>query len=265
MTLEADPVRLAQVFSNLLGNAAKFTPPGGTITIAAGREAQMMVIRVQDDGIGIEAALLPRVFDAFAQAGQASDRSQGGLGLGLSIAKSLVGLHGGQIEAHSAGHGKGSEFVVRLPAPDSKARSEAPPLAIATIGQLKPAALRVLVVDDNEDAATLLSEVLRLEGHEVQVAHDGPGALEARTSFVPDVALLDIGLPVMDGYELAEHLRARYPSSDLRLIAITGYGEQRDRIRSRAAGFDDHLVKPVDVERIRGMLAKPWKRLKSKA
>ena len=254
LTLEGDPFRLAQVFSNLITNAAKFTNPGGTITISAVTEAGEMVVRVRDTGIGIDPALLPRAFDAFAQGVQASDRAQGGLGLGLTIVKSMVVLHGGQVEAHSAGAGRGCEFVIRLPMMESRARN-ASPLALERPSPQKSQGLRVLVVDDNEDAAMLLCEVLRFDGHEVVIAHDGASALQASLTFVPDVALLDIGLPVMDGYELAVHLRARYTSPALRLIAITGYGEDKDRARSRVAGFDEHLVKPVDIDRVRQLVA----------
>ena len=208
---------------------------------------------MKDTGIGIEPALLPRIFEAFAQGAQSSDRAQGGLGLGLTIVKSLTELHGGQVEARSAGKGQGAEFEVRLPALDQDDATVAP----ALVAPGEPTGLRVLVVDDNEDAAELLSTVLRMKGHEVVVAHNGPAALLARVTFAADVALLDIGLPVMDGYELAGHLRSRYPSSPLRIIAITGYGEEKDRIRSKAAGFDEHLVKPVDLERVCGLLAGP--------
>ena len=256
LLLEGDPFRLAQVLVNLLTNAAKFTEPGGTISISADADEATIVVRVKDTGTGIEPLLLPRVFDAFAQGGQGSDRAQGGLGLGLTIVKSLVGLHGGQVEAHSAGRGKGSEFVVRLPALISSETLDASPLASApAVLPSPPTGLRVLLVDDNEDAAMLLSELLRMHGHHVVVVHNGAAALQARVTFVPDVALLDIGLPGMDGYELAKHLRAQQPAPRLRLIAITGYGEAKDRLRSQAAGFDEHLVKPVDVERVCELLA----------
>ena len=263
LLLEADPFRLAQVLSNLLTNAAKFTEPGGTITVSADADEEMIVVRVKDTGMGIEPSLLPRVFDAFAQGGQASDRAQGGLGLGLTIVKSLVALHGGQVEAHSAGHGKGAEFAIRLPA---LIGSELPNASTLEPGgevderagaglRPRPTGLRVLLVDDNEDAAMLLSELLRMKGHEVVVVHNGAAALQASLTFVPDVALLDIGLPVMDGYELARHFRARQTTHHLRLIAITGYGEAKDRLLSKAAGFDEHLVKPVDVARVCQLLA----------
>ena len=256
LTLEADPFRLAQVFSNLLTNAAKFTDPGGTITISAAEEKGAIVVRVKDTGSGIEPALMPRVFDAFAQGVQASDRAMGGLGLGLTIVKSLVGLHGGAVEARSAGRGVGSEFIVRLPALKAgKAADAAPPVPDPALREEPLHSLRVLLVDDNEDAARLLSDLLRMKGHDVFVVHDGAAALKARASFLPDVALLDIGLPVMDGYELARHLRAEQPTPRLGLIAITGYGEEKDRLRSKAAGFDEHLVKPVDVARVCQLLA----------
>ncbi len=255
MPVVADGVRLAQVLSNLLGNAAKFTNPGGTLTLSAQLEAQSVVFRVKDPGIGIDPALLPRVFDAFAQAAQASDRTMGGLGLGLTIVKSLVLLHGGQVEAHSAGLGKGSEFVVRIPISSDGFAPTAglPPGAPGGLSAKAPG-LRVLVVDDNQDAAMLLAEVLEFEGHTVVVAHDGPTALVARKTFVPDVAVLDIGLPGMDGYELAQLLRSRYPADPLRIIALSGYGAARDRARAKEAGFDEHLVKPVDIQRLSRLL-----------
>ncbi len=250
LMLEADPFRLAQVLANLLTNAAKFTPPGGTVTLSARAEDQSIVVRVKDTGVGLEPALLARVFDAFAQGRQGSDRALGGLGLGLTTVRSLVALHGGQVEAHSAGLGKGAEFVVRLPGLIASALFDAAPLAAMPGVVPRPKGLRVLLVDDNEDAARLLCELLQMNGHEVVVAHDGAAALVARTTFLPEVALLDIGLPRMDGYELARHLRAQQPTPHLRLIAITGYGEAKDRQRSRAAGFEEHLVKPVDVEEV---------------
>ena len=252
-TMYVDPDRVGQVVSNLLFNAAKFTEPGGTITVGARAEGETMVIRVKDTGIGIEPSLLPHLFAAFRQGVQRSDRPQGGLGLGLTIAKSLVTLHGGHIEAHSEGPGRGAEFVVRLPlvagddAPNGA--PSAPKLPAVTSG------LRVLVVDDNRDSADMVADVLRARGHEVVVAYDGPSALQARNTFVPEVALLDIGLPVMDGYELARALRKVDPASPLRIVAISGYAEEGDRVRSKAAGFDEHLVKPVDLDRLLRLFA----------
>ena len=250
LMVSADPFRLEQVFSNLLTNAAKFTTPGGIITIAAEMDEETIVVRVKDTGIGIVAALLPRVFDAFAQTAQESDRAMGGLGLGLTIVKSLVVLHGGRVDAHSGGSGKGAEFVVRLPALRSREQVRSPVVPALPSAFDRRAPVRVLVVDDNEDAAMLLSDLLGMKGHEVVVAHDGAAALAACGSFRPDVALLDIGLPGMDGYELAQHLRERYGPSSVRLIAVTGYAEHADRMRSKAAGFDDHFAKPVDIDRL---------------
>ena len=249
-----DPSRIAQVLSNLLINAAKFTDPGGVITVSARRDGPQVVISVKDTGIGIEPARLATLFDAFAQGSQASDRSQGGLGLGLTIARSLVALHGGQVEAHSAGRGRGSELVVRLPAATDAASLSAPAEARASVQPGRPG-LRVLVVDDNRDAADLLATALRHVGDEVVVAYDGHAALEARATFEPEVALLDIGLPGMDGYELARRLRASAPPSGLQIIALSGYAEARDRERSKAAGFDEHLVKPINLQVLREMLA----------
>ncbi len=254
LLVEADPPRLAQALANLLTNAAKFTAPGGTITLSVDLEGDLVVLRVHDTGIGISPELLPRVFEAFAQHVQASDRATGGLGLGLTIVNSLVALHGGSVTAQSAGIGTGSEFVVRLPAVMS---GRPPALASPTLPHTVDegsAPLRVLVVDDNQDAAMLLSEVILMKNYEVVVAHDGPTALEACGTLAPHVAFLDIGLPVMDGYVLGGHLRARYGPS-IKLIAVTGYAEEKDRRRSKEAGFDEHLAKPVDIERIWQVLA----------
>lgn len=256
LRLQADPLRLAQVFSNLLTNAAKFTEPGGTITISANRKDETIAVRVADTGMGIDPLLLPRIFDAFAQGGQASDRAQGGLGLGLTIVKSLIGLHGGEVEARSEGPGKGAEFVVRLAASLDPEIPDSPTLKLVVANPpVQTVGSRVLLVDDNQDAATLLAELLRLDGHVVVVAHDGLAALKARLAFAPDVALLDIGLPGMDGYELARQLRAQQSIPELRLIAITGYGEPKDRMLSKAAGFDEHLVKPIDVQHVFKLLS----------
>jgi PAS domain S-box-containing protein len=245
LALEGDATRLAQVVSNLLNNAAKYTPAGGHIDVAASLRDERIVLTVRDDGIGISAAMLPRVFELFAQERQSIDRSQGGLGLGLAIVKSLVALHHGAVSVSSEGHGKGSMFTVELPAaaprdasaPDVPSPPSAPPSPGA--GQ------KVLVVDDNVDAAEMLAEILRMSGYTTSVAHDGPEALELVPSFHPDIVLVDIGLPVMDGYELARRLRATL--SGVRLIAVTGYGQQGDRDRSHEAGFDAHLVKPVSL------------------
>jgi signal transduction histidine kinase len=257
LALEADAVRLAQVVANLLNNAAKYTEPHGTITVAAGREGDEIVLRVRDTGIGLSAEMLPRVFDLFVQEHQALDRAQGGLGLGLAIVRTLVDLHGGRVEAHSDGPGHGSEFTVRLPAapggpaaPPGEVRRESETVAPPSGRQ------RILVVDDNADAAELLAESVQTMGYEAQVAHDGPTALRLAAAFLPDVALLDIGLPVMDGYELAAHLRALPGLAALRLIAVTGYDQETDRRRTTAAGFEHHLVKPVDLTMLGEVLAR---------
>jgi signal transduction histidine kinase/CheY-like chemotaxis protein len=252
---EGDPVRLAQVVANLLTNAARYTPRGGDIKLSAARAGGEIVIRVRDNGIGIAPEMLPRIFDLFVQGKQSADRAEGGLGIGLTLVKTLVGLHGGSVVATSAGLGAGSEFVIRLPAaptvaPRSSASGSstsglgAPPPFIATAAMSK----RVLLVDDNRDAAELLAEALREPGHQVEVANDPVVALEAAARFHPEVAILDIGLPVMDGYELAARLRALPGLASCRLIALTGYGQEHDRARSQSGGFERHLVKPVDLD-----------------
>ena len=251
LALHGNPTRLAQIVSNLLTNSAKYTPPGGHIEVAARGDQERVVLTVRDDGAGIAAATLPHVFDLFAQERQSIDRSQGGLGLGLAIAKSLVAMHDGTISAFSEGPGKGSTFTVDLPA--------APTLDAASHSERRlgpqdgsEAGRRVLVVDDNPDAAELLAEVLRKTGHVAAIAHDGPGALRLAGSFRPEIALLDIGLPVMDGYELARRLRDQVGA--VRLIAVTGYGQPADRERVHVAGFEAHIVKPVDLVALQAAL-----------
>jgi signal transduction histidine kinase/CheY-like chemotaxis protein len=246
-----DPHRLAQVFSNLLCNAAKYTEPRGRITVRAQLFDGAVVIAVQDNGIGIRPELLPQVFDLFVQGQRRVERAQGGLGLGLSLVKSLVTMHGGRVEAHSDGPGRGSRFEVRLPL----ARPlEAHPPAEPRLEQRPSSRLvrRVLVVDDNPDAADLLAEALEAFGYEVAVSHDGPGALLAARDFRPEVGILDIGLPVMDGYELGRRLREEVP--EICLIALTGYGQEADRRRSHDAGFAAHLVKPVELGALVGSI-----------
>ena len=249
LVVDGDPGRLAQVLSNLLTNAAKYTAHEGQIVISARESAGVVSISVRDTGIGIAPEMLPRVFEMFVQERQALDRAQGGLGLGLTIVRSLVALHGGTVEVRSEGRGRGTEFVVNLPAAAAAdaAADEAthePPALSSTTGR------RILVVDDNEDAAELLAATLELMGHHTVVAHDGPGALRAVASFAPEIAMLDIGLPVMDGYELARRLRDEPRLGGTRLVAVTGYGQEADRQRSQAAGFDAHLVKPIDVAQL---------------
>jgi PAS domain S-box-containing protein len=246
LAVEADEVRLTQVVSNLLTNAARYTPPGGRIEVTGARVGDDVVLAVRDNGAGIDAALLPHVFDMFVQGPRGSDRSEGGLGLGLSLARSLTELHGGTIAAHSGGKGQGSTFTVGLPASERPARAATPPQSFASWGA-SDLAQRVLVVDDNRDAAELLSVILARAGHRVEIAGDASQALSAADVFRPQVAIVDIGLPVMDGYTLGRELRARLGSETPILIALTGYGQDQDRRRSEEAGFASHLVKPVDA------------------
>ncbi|MEA2696425.1 MAG: hypothetical protein QOI66_696 [Myxococcales bacterium] len=251
MAVDADATRMAQVIANLLTNAAKYTEPGGHISVRAGRDGHEIVLRVKDDGIGLSPELLPRVFDLFVQGYRSADRGPGGLGIGLALVRNLVALHNGTVVAMSEGEGKGSEFVVRLPRSQSQSTvMEAAELPRA-LSAVKKADVsrRILVVDDNEDAADLLAEILVDAGHEVVVAHDGLQALSAVETFTPEVALLDIGLPVMDGYELAIMLRERLQPRP-RMIAITGYGQDHDRERSQVAGFDAYCVKPLHPDKM---------------
>jgi PAS domain S-box-containing protein len=250
LKIEADATRLSQVISNLLTNAAKYTPPNGVVSVTASRVADEVVLSVRDTGIGISAENLPRVFDLFVQERQALDRSQGGLGIGLTIVRSLVERHGGSVSARSDGPGKGSEFIIRLPIEGRAGAGADTPGAVATENAPQAtggSAIRILIVDDNEDGAEMLAYVLTGKGYETRVAHDAPTALRVAAEFLPNVAFLDLGLPVMDGYELAAHLRRLPGLADLRLIAVTGYGQESDRRRTSEAGFHGHLVKPVDI------------------
>src|SRR4051812_585821 len=239
--VDADRVRLAQVIANLLNNAARYTPPGGRIRLEVSHGENEASIAVQDNGIGIEPALLERVFEPFAQLETREALASGGIGIGLSLAKALIELHGGHIGAQSAGAGKGSRFVACLP------RVAAPkPAAASANGAQKPSR-RLLVVDDNVDAAASQAALLRVLGHEVEVAYDGETALEKARAFRPDIVLLDLGMPGMDGYEVARRLRASDAGRELKLVAQTGWAQEEDRRRTREAGFDAHLAKPVDV------------------
>ncbi|NVB85386.1 MAG: response regulator [Kofleriaceae bacterium] len=254
VVVHADPQRLAQVLANLLTNAAKYTPHGGRISLTVHAGEGEVSIAVRDSGIGIDAQLLPHVFELFVQGRQGIDRANGGLGLGLAIAHTLVELHGGTIHAHSEGTGKGAEFTVKLPR-YANTRPSKPhmsgPLTVAGPG------LEVLVVDDNEDAAFLFSEALKRLGHRVIVAHDGPSALELVRNAPPQIAFLDIGLPVMDGYELGRRLKEGATGTRIpKLVAVTGYGHSSDRERSRDAGFDLHLVKPIDLATVLDAIGK---------
>jgi PAS domain S-box-containing protein len=248
----ADPLRVAQVLSNLLTNAAKYTDPEGQIRLTAGCESDDVVIRVADTGIGISAAALPRVFNMFSQVHSTTDRSEGGLGIGLALARGLIDLHEGKLEASSAGLGCGSEFTVRLP---RRAVTEAPhgeSNAAATSDMIRHR--RILIADDNRDSAETLAALLRMDGHEVTAVHDGPVALSAFVELKPQVALLDIGMPGLTGYEVARKMRQLASGASLTLIAITGWGQDVDKARAVAAGFDHHLTKPVDPRRLAELL-----------
>ncbi|HEX6637896.1 MAG TPA: PAS domain S-box protein [Steroidobacteraceae bacterium] len=247
--LHADPARLAQVFGNLLTNASRYSPPGSSIDVTVRREGAEVVISVRDTGIGIPPDRLLDIFEMFTQVADKS-RAQGGLGIGLTLARRLVGLHGGSIEAHSAGLGKGSEFRVRLPALAHAPRQD-------PRGPEKHAAAprRVLVVDDNEDAAVSLAMLLDLGGNETHVAHDGEEALQAAEKYRPHLVLLDLGMPRMNGHEVCRRLRATPWGKDLKVVALTGWGQEQDRRKTREAGFDGHLVKPVDPGTLHEVLA----------
>ncbi|MDC3961218.1 response regulator [Polyangium jinanense] len=245
LAVYADPDRLAQVFANLFTNAAKYTDPGGVVEVSAERRGGTIVATVRDTGVGMSPELLARVFEPFVQGAQSIERSAGGLGIGLTLVKSLVSLHGGEVSAHSDGAGHGSTIEVRLPGLD---RASLPAIEEVNGPAAALPAHRVLVVDDNEDAATLLADVIRAQGWPVAVAFDGPQALSMLESFAPDIAVLDIGLPVMDGYELAARIRERLGTRAPRLLAVTGYGQEEDRKHASEAGFAHHLVKPVSTD-----------------
>ena len=249
--LVADPDRLTQVISNLLTNAAKYTDPGGEISVEAGAEGKELELTVRDTGIGISADLLPKVFDMYMQADRGLTRSRGGLGIGLPLVKKLMHLHGGSVQAASDGLGKGSAFTIRLPlgCPDAKSpqsqSAEKPPVRPRNI----------LMVDDNRDMVDNLASVLRVQGHNVSVAYDGVTALEAIDGAPPEVVLLDLGMPEMDGLEVARRIRSRFRPTDVTLIALTGWGGKGDRERTLAAGFDFHLVKPLRLDEFDRVLA----------
>jgi PAS domain S-box-containing protein len=257
--LEADPTRIEQVLWNLLNNAIKYTEPGGAIRLGVERAGGEVVVRVRDTGVGIEPAMLPRIFEMFVQVGDDSGRAQGGLGIGLSLVSTLVEMHGGRVTVRSEGRGKGTEFAVHLPIlPDAVRDGAEMERCDAPRSDAQPPRRRVLVVDDNVDAATSLAKLLtRFHGQDVRVAHDGPAALREAGDFRPDVVLLDIGMPGMDGCEVARRLRAQPETGRALLVALTGWGQESDRQRSREAGFDHHLVKPVDPDALRDLLAEP--------
>jgi CheY-like chemotaxis protein/two-component sensor histidine kinase len=257
LLIHADPARLAQVVANLLTNAAKYTPPRGRVAVIAKREGDEVVIRVEDDGEGISPELLPDIFDLFVQGKRTFDRSQGGLGIGLALVKNLVALHGGKVSASSPGPGRGSTFELRLPSIDLPGSARAARDSRPGLGSTEPAGRRILVVDDNRDAAELLAEALGDLGYRVDLALDGVAALERLRENRAEAAVLDLGLPVMDGFELARRIHEEYGAKRPRLIALTGYGQAHDRERSREAGFDVHLVKPVDLAAVVQALEAP--------
>jgi PAS domain S-box-containing protein len=250
--VKGDPARLEQIISNLVDNALKYTPAGGEVRIVTAREGGDAIVRVEDTGEGMRADLLPKVFDLFAQEPQALDRARGGLGLGLTLVKRLVELHSGSVAASSAGPGCGSQFTVRLPAvPAPAEQAVAPAAPAAGRGPRR----RVLIVEDNADARESLSLFLQLAGHEVDTSEDGPRGLDKLKTFRPDVAVIDVGLPGMDGYEVARAIREREDGTRMWLIALTGYGQAEDQRRALDAGFDVHLTKPIDPVKIQDLLA----------
>jgi PAS domain S-box-containing protein len=252
--LEADPPRISQVLSNVLNNAAKYTRHDGRIALTVELQGDHVLIRISDNGIGISAQALPRIFDMFTQEDRSLERAEGGLGIGLTLVKRLVEMHGGTVDARSEGLGKGSEFVVRLPvAIDVEARSPQRPAD----GQeaIAPLARRILIVDDNYDAADTLGILLGTTGNEVQTAHDGLEAVKKAAAFRPDVVLLDIGLPKLNGYEAARRIRQQEGGADIMLVALTGWGQAEDRRRSAEAGFDHHMTKPVEFNALQKLLA----------
>jgi signal transduction histidine kinase/ActR/RegA family two-component response regulator len=254
-TLDADPVRLAQVLSNLLTNAAKYTDSPGRLTLAARVAGSVLRISVKDNGIGISPSALAHIFEMFTQGHDASGRAEGGLGIGLALVKGIVDLHGGSIEAFSDGPGFGSEFVVTLPC--RAAGTTRPPEQLAGPEPRSTiVARRILIADDNVDAADTLAMLLQLAGHAVRTAHSGQVALTLANSFQPEIALLDIGMPDVDGYEVAKRIRETAWGQRVRLVALTGWGQEDDKRRARAAGFDHHLTKPVDPRELDELLAR---------
>ena len=249
LRVRGDRLRISQVLSNLLDNAAKFTEAGGRIAVRAARTAggRRAEVGVRDDGAGIEPEVLPHVFEVFTQGDHSLDRSLGGLGVGLAVVKGLIEMHGGEVEARSAGPGRGSEILFRIPLENAAAAAERQP-------EMAHSGRKVLVVEDNPDAGAMMRDFLELSGHEVELAATGTDGVEAARQFHPEVVLCDLGLPGMSGYEVAEELRRDPSTRSARLIAVTGYGREEDRRRSKAAGFDLHLTKPVDPAKLRALL-----------
>jgi signal transduction histidine kinase/ActR/RegA family two-component response regulator len=253
LVVDGDAVRLTQILTNLLNNAAKYTEPGGVVCVTAQGQAGHVQLSVADTGVGIAAEMLPHIFEPFAQEQQTLDRAQGGLGLGLTIVANLVKLHGGSVSVRSKGRGHGSTFTVQLPLSDERLSPSSHP-SVPVAEPHPDGAFRVLVVDDNEDAAEMLAEAVRMLGCATRVAHDGAEALRIAEEFTPHVGLLDIGLPVMDGYEVATRLRSAPGGDGLHLVAVTGYGQDSDRKRTAEAGFDAHLVKPIDIDAVANLV-----------
>jgi len=251
--LDADPMRLAQAVSNCLNNAAKFTDRGGHIWLTAERVGGDAVITVRDTGVGISRGMLPHVFEMFTQGEHTRARTFGGLGIGLTLVKRLVEMHGGTVAAESTGLGMGSTFVIRLPA--ALETSHCPQPQAEGPAHMSPPSLRILVVDDNRDAADSLAMLLRTTGNDIRTAYDGLEAVQVASEFRPDVVLLDIGLPKIDGHEVAQRIRKESWGRQMCLIAVTGWSDETDRARSRAAGFDHHLVKPLDPGHLAQLLA----------
>jgi CheY-like chemotaxis protein len=248
----ADLKRLAQVFANLLRNASKYSSAGTPIRLAVSGEPNEVVVRVGDQGIGIPADMFERVFDPYAQVDRIEDGTHDGLGIGLTLVKRIVELHGGSVTATSAGLGRGSEFTVRLPRDTSDGAAGQPPAAFAP--QAPSSGLRILVADDNRDAAHTLAMLLRLDGHDVRAVHDGIEALTTGDDFKPQLVLLDLGMPLLDGYETARQIQERPWGKKAHLVALTGWGDEADRRKTKAAGFQDHLVKPAEPEAIKAVI-----------
>jgi CheY-like chemotaxis protein len=251
--LDADPVRLTQVFLNLLNNACKYTAKGGHIELSAERDGTDVVVKVTDTGIGIPPEYQPGLFVLFSQVPSSPEQKEGGLGIGLSLARSLVEMHGGTIEVHSEGTGKGSQFSVRLPALDVP--SILPSASANDNDEVKPGKLRVLVVDDNQDIVESLAMLLKISGHEVATARDGLQAIELAERFRPNVVLLDIGMPGLDGHDTCRMFRRQAWGKDIKIFALSGLGSEQDLLKSQQAGFTDHLIKPVDPDELIRLLA----------
>jgi len=249
--LNADRARLAQVFGNLLNNSCKYTRPAGTVSVSAEQTDGEVVVRVKDNGAGIPADKLDSIFDMFMQVDRSSERSQGGLGIGLTLVKRLTEMHGGSVEAKSEGEGKGSEFIVRLPLRDQTTDATQPERERVEAS----AGRRILIVDDNRDSADSLAMLLEITGNQTYLAHDGEEALKAIEQHRPEVVLLDIGLPKLTGHEVCRWLRAKPWGKDIVVIALTGWGQEDDRRRSEEAGFNGHLVKPVDYDKLLELLS----------